>query len=270
MVLVWIGSLAQPDGRLHVWFLDVGQGDGIFIQTPSGRQVLIDGGADGQVLLGEMGSVMPFWDRTLDLLVLTHPDEDHMAAQVEAAGRYHVGAAWETSAAEADPSSSAWRQAVEAAGADVQIQYAGGWADLGDGVALWVLGPPADAYRGEDADNDNSLVAKLVYGDFSVLLTGDAATAVEQALLEQGAPLASTVLKVAHHGSNSSTSEAFVQSANPQLAVIQVGADNTYGHPNPQTLDRLAGRAILRNDRDGRIHVWSDGTSMWVLPEKTQ
>jgi competence protein ComEC len=267
MALVWIGALAQPDGRLHVWFLDVGQGDGIFIQTPSGRQVLIDGGAGGQVLLEELGSVMPFWDRTLDLLVLTHPDADHMAGQVEAAGRYHVSAAWETPAAEVDPSSSAWRKAVEAAGADVQIQHAGGWADLGDGVALWVLSPPADSYKGEDAGNENSLVTKLVYGNFSVLLTGDAGTAVEGALLAQGAPLASTVLKVAHHGSDSSTSDAFVQAANPQLAIIQVGADNTYGHPTAQTLERLAGRTVLRNDQNGRIQLVSDGTSMWVAAE---
>jgi competence protein ComEC len=267
MALVWIGVLAQPDGRLHVWFLDVGQGDGIFIQTPSGRQVLLDGGAGGQVLLGELGSVMPFWDRTLDLLVLTHSDADHMAAQAEAAGRYHVGAAWETPAAETDPSSNSWRKAVEAAGADVQIQHAGGWADLGDGVALWVLGPAGQGYRGEDADNENSLVARLVYGDFSVLLTGDAGAAAERALLAQGAPLTSTVLKVAHHGSDSSTGDAFVRAVNPQLAIIQVAADNTYGHPNSQVLDRLAGRTVLRNDRDGRVHVWSDGTSMWLTTE---
>ena len=267
MALVWIGVLAQPDGRLHVWFLDVGQGDGIFIQTPSGRQVLIDGGAGGQVLLGELGSVMPFWDRTLDLLVLTHPDADHMTAQLEAAARYHVEAAWETPVAEADPNSSTWRKAVEAAGADVQIQEAEGWADLGDGVALWVLGRAREPYRGKDADNENSLVAKLVYGDFSVLLTGDAGTAAEQTLLAQGAPLMSTVLKVAHHGSDSSTGEAFVQAVNPQLAIVQVGADNTYGHPDPQTLERLAKHTVLRNDRDGRIHVSSDGASMWVTTE---
>ncbi len=111
--LVWCAALAQPDGRLHVWFLDVGQGDGILIQTPSGRQVLVDGGASGQALLGQLGAVMPFWDRTLDLLVLTHPDADHMAAQVEAAGRYSIEAAWETPASAAEPAGAPWRSAVE-------------------------------------------------------------------------------------------------------------------------------------------------------------
>jgi competence protein ComEC len=162
-ILLWMAALAQPDGRLHVWFLDVGQGDGILVQTPSGRQVLIDGGASGQGLLGELGAVMPFWDRTLDLVILTHPDADHMAAQVQAVRRFAVTAAWETPAAAADANSAAWRTAVEAAGAQVQLQHAGGWADLGDGVALWVLSPPPQGFGGENEDNENSLVAKLVY-----------------------------------------------------------------------------------------------------------
>ncbi|MFN8469323.1 MAG: ComEC/Rec2 family competence protein [Caldilineaceae bacterium] len=266
--LVWATVLGLPDGRLHVWFLDVGQGDGVLIQTPAGRQILVDGGSSGQVLLGQLGAVMPFWDRTLDLVVLTHPDADHMAAQVDALGRYRVEAAWETPAAAADPASAAWRSAVEGAGAQVQAQYEGGWADLGDGVALWVLGPPGQGFVGEDADNQNSLVAKLVYGDFSVLLTGDAGTAAEQALIEQGAPVAATVLKVAHHGSKSATGAGFVAAVGAPIAVIQVGADNDYGHPSVETLARLAGRMILRNDEDGRIHLWSDGRQVWVEEEK--
>ena len=150
----------------------------------------------------------------------------------------------------------------------MQAQYAGGWADLGDGVALWVLGPPAQGFVGEDADNQNSLVAKLVYGDFSVLLTGDGGTAAEQALMAQGVPVAATVLKVAHHGSKSATGTAFVDAVGAPIAVIQVGAGNDYGHPSVETLQRLAGRMILRNDEKGRIHVWSDGKQVWVEEEK--
>jgi competence protein ComEC len=265
--LLWAAILARPDGRLHVWFLDVGQGDGILIQTPGGRQVLIDGGASAQVLLGELGAVMPFWDRDLDLVVLTHPDADHMLAQVEARGRHAIVAAWETAASAANPHSVAWRAAVEAAGAEVQLQHAGGWADLGDGVALWVLGPPGQGLSGEDADNDNSLVAKLVYGDFSVLLTGDAGAAAEAQLLREGAPLQATVLKVAHHGSKFSTGEAFVAAVNPALAVIQVG-ENRYGHPDSTALERLQGSTVLRTDVDGRIEVTSDGQQVWVDKER--
>ena len=265
---MWVAAFAQPDGRLHVWFLDVGQGDGIFIQTPSGRQVLIDGGSSAQVLLGQLGSVMPFWDRTLDLVVLTHPDADHMAAQVEAAGRFALDAAWETEAGAANPASAAWRAAVEtqerksksstpAAGRTLAMAWRSG---------SWARRP--GAFSGEDADNQNSLVAKLVYGDFSVLLTGDAGTAAEQALVAHSAPLPSTVLKVAHHGSKSSTGEAFVAAVNPPLAVIQVGADNDYGHPSAETLVRLAGRLVLRNDQDGRVEITSDGRQVWVEKEE--
>jgi competence protein ComEC len=261
-----MAALAQPDGRLHVWFLDVGQGDGILVQTPSGRQVLIDGGASGQGLLGELGAVMPFWDRTLDLVILTHPDADHMAAQVQAVRRFAVTAAWETPAAAADANSAAWRTAVEAAGAQVQLQHAGGWADLGDGVALWVLSPPPPGFGGENEDNENSLVAELVYGSFSVLLTGDAGALAETQLLTQGAPLQSTVLKVAHHGSKSSTGAAFVAAVQPALAVIQVG-ENRYGHPNAETMERLAGHAVLRTDKAGRVEVSSDGQQVWVEKE---
>ncbi len=265
--VIWAAALSLPDGRLHVWFLDVGQGDGILIQTPSGRQVLIDGGASAQTLLGQLGAVMPFWDRTLDLVVLTHPDADHMAAQVEGVGRFTIDAAWETAACAANNDSHGWRAAVQAAGAQVQIQSRGGWADLGDGVALWVLGPPAPGFTGEDADNQNSLVAKLVYGDFSVLLTGDAGAAAEQTLLAQGAPVQSTVLKVGHHGSKSSSSAAFIQAVAAPLAAIQVGP-NRYGHPDTEVLDRLAGSTILRTDEEGRIEISSDGREMWVETEK--
>jgi competence protein ComEC len=121
---------------------------------------------------------------------------------------------------------------------------------------------------GEDAGNENSLVAKLVYGDFSVLLTGDAGAAAEAALLRAGAPLQATVLKVAHHGSKFSTGAPFVRAVNPALAVIQVGAENDYGHPSAEVLERLAGRTVLRTDEDGRIEITSDGRQVWVAMEK--
>jgi competence protein ComEC len=191
-----------------------------------------------------------------------------MAAQVEAASRFTAGAAWETPASALDASSAPWQAALAASGVQIQRQSAGGWADLGDGVALWVLGPPAPGLAGDDASNQNSLVARLVYGDFSVLLTGDAGEAAEAQLLRAGAPLRSTVLKVAHHGSKFSTSTPFVQAVNPTLAVIQVGADNKYGHPADETLERLAGSTILRTDEDGRIEIASDGRQVWVETEQ--
>ena len=182
-LLVWRMALTQPDGRLHVHFLDIGQGDGILITTPSGRQALIDGGAEPERLLAELGAVMPFWDRSLDLLLLTHPDADHMAAQAQRArtlsGRPRAGDAdqpGQPGCARAGASTS------HAPAQRVHVQEAGGWVDLGDGVALWVLWPPPGGFEHEHADNENSLVVKLVYGDFSVLLTGDAGLPSEAVL----------------------------------------------------------------------------------------
>ncbi|MEX1018121.1 MAG: hypothetical protein WDZ49_00600 [Litorilinea sp.] len=151
------------------------------------------------------------------------------------------------------------------------------WAVLEQ--VLWVLWPPPAGYIGPDGTNENSLVLKLVYGNFSVLLTGDAGRAGEADLLadnhtdpsdpsdlsETSETLQSTVLKVGHHGSQTSTSPAFVHAVRPWLAVIQVGV-NSYGHPHPQVLETLDATPVLRNDLHGRIHIWSDGTQMWLTP----
>lgn len=267
-ILIWAGVLSQPDGRLHLYFLDIGQGDGIFIQTPSGRQVLVDGGSSPQQLFSELGDVMPFWDRTIDLLVLTHPDADHMNGQTAVPQRFTVTAAWDTTVSQANPDSEDWRSAMTTAGATVQMAHQGAWLDLGDGVALWVLWPPPNGFADENIDNENSLVLKLVYGEFSVLLTGDAGIPTEQAVVQQDGALTATVLKLGHHGSKGSTSDLFLRAVQPMLAVIQVGAGNDYGHPHQEVLDRLVGRLVLRNDQHGRIHVYTNGSQMWLDTER--
>jgi competence protein ComEC len=267
-ILVWAAIFRVPDGRLHVYFLDVGQGDGIFVQTPSGRQLLIDGGATRERLLAQLGEVMPWWDRAIDMVLATHPDEDHIGAQRIVPERYRIEYALDSLATQQDGDAGEWRDGVVEAGAQLAIQHAGGWVDLGDGVALWVLWPPAAPVIGDNAANENSLVTKLVYGDFSVLLTGDAGIPSESTWLAQQMPLAATVLKVGHHGSAYSTSTGLVEAVNPQWAVIQVGATNNYGHPTQEVLDVLAGRTILRNDEDGLIHFATDGVQVWVETER--
>lgn len=263
VILVWTGIGALPDGRLHVYFLDVGQGDGIFIETPAGRQVLIDGGASGERLLTQLGEVMPFWDRSIDVLLLTHPDRDHMGAQLAVPERFDVDLALDTQANRGNPDADDWHAALTDAYVPIREMHQGGWLDLGNGVALWVLWPPGDPLDGENADNENSLVTKLVYGDFSVLLTGDAGLPSEAAWLDLGLPVEATVLKVGHHGSANSTGRALVEAVDPDYAVIQVGP-NSYGHPTEIVLETLTGRTILRNDEDGRIHFSSDGEEVWV------
>lgn len=270
VLVIWAAVRTLPDGRLHLYFLDIGQGDGILIQTPSGRQVLIDGGGSPQQLFNELGAVMPFWDHTLDLVAVTNPDKDHMDAQAAAPLRYQVDVALETLAAQANPDADLWRANLDSNGAERRLIHRGGWIDLGDGVALWVLWPPAEIFGQEKQndeqyiDNENSLVMKLVYGDFSVLLTGDAGIPAEFAMIADGAPLQATVLKAGHHGSSGSTSAPFVRMVNPQVAVIQAAAGNEYGHPHKVVLENLAGRVILRNDLHGRVHIYSDGQQMWI------
>jgi competence protein ComEC len=263
-LLVWAALLTQPDGRLHLYFLDVGQGDGILIVTPQGRQILIDGGVQRERLLTELGAVMPWWDRSLDVVLATHPDADHMGAQTVLAERFRVDRLVASPAMEADADAAAWRAALTAGGATPTTLARGGWLDLGAGVALWVLWPPATPITGAGASNENSLVTKLVYGDFEALLTGDAGIDSELAWLATGAPVEADLLKVGHHGSAGSTSRALVEAVDPAIAVIQVGAENRYGHPTQAVLDLLRGRTLLRTDQDGRIHIHSDGQQIWV------
>ena len=269
--LMWWLALTQPDGRLHIYFLDVGQGDGIFIQTPSGRQVLIDGGDDRQQLFAELGAVMPFWDRQIDQAIVTHPDRDHIGGQVELPGRFKVGQAIISENLRGHEDSRAWLAAMDAERVPVEGLQKGGWLDLGDGVTLWALWPPPEEeMRGLDENdkNERSLVLKLNYGAFSALLTGDAGLASEERLLRERQPIAARVLKVGHHGSENSSSPAFVEAVGPGVAVIQVGANNGFGHPHADVLEIFGGRLVLRNDREGRVHISSDGRLMWIRTER--
>lgn len=269
-VLIWWLALTQPDGQLHVHFLDIGQGDGIFIQTPSGRQLIIDGGQDSQQLFAQLGAVMPFWDRHVDRAVVTHPDADHIAAQIGLPRRFSLGRAIISANTLGHEHTEPWLDALGTKNVQVIGLQMGSWLDLGDGVSLWALWPPPEAeLRGweEDDKNERSLVLKLVYGDFTLLLTGDSGHASEEQLLRTGQPLAAQVLKVGHHGSDASTGPEFLEAVGSAVAVIQVGADNRYGHPDPDLLDRLQGQIILRNDKHGRVHIRSDGEQMWIETE---
>ncbi|MEW5988105.1 MAG: DNA internalization-related competence protein ComEC/Rec2 [Chloroflexota bacterium] len=261
IVLAW--GLTQPDGRLHVVFLDVGQGDAIFIQTPGGRQLLVDGGLYPTLLNAHLGRQMPFWDRAIDLVVATHGDADHAAGLPGVLERYQVGQLITNGESGLEePMATLLNEAAETH-APVHVALAGEVMEMGDGVRIEVLHPAASF----DADNrnDHSIVLRLVYGRFSLLLTGDAEEAAEAALLASGRPLTAVVLKAGHHGSNSSSGAPFLAAVRPQFVVISVGAENEYGHPHPEMLQRVEamGAAVLRTDELGAIEIISDGEQMW-------
>ncbi len=262
-VVAGLALARLPDGRLHVYFLDVGQGDAILIRAPDGRQVLVDGGPSPAALLDELGSLLPFWDRTLDMVVLTHPDTDHMNGLLPLFERYRIATVLDT--VQDGGEAPAWSAAL-AAHRGQRITARRGMRLVLDDLRITVL-HPAEPLLPETSDNAASLVLRLDYGEISLLLMGDAEQATEEALLAAGQPLQADVLKVAHHGSGGGTSAAFLAAVQPQLAVIQVGADNRFGHPHPDTLTRLAPAQVLRTDQDGRIEVTSDGRRLWVEAE---
>jgi len=250
-----------PDGRLHVTFLDVGQGDAIFIQTPSGRQVLVDGGPSETQVLAQLGRHMPFWDRTLDVVVLTHPDSDHVNGLVPVLERYQVATVIHRQIEMDSDTYHYWLRLAADEGAAIYEGSAGLRLTLDAGLEMIVLHPGVGVW--ENA-NDNSVVTRLTYGQASLLLTGDIGARVEEDLVRDSAPLRSTILKAAHHGSCSSTTQAFLDAVDPELVVISVGADNRFGHPCQEVLERLEGLPVYRTDEHGAVEIVSDGTRVWV------
>jgi competence protein ComEC len=268
--LLWWAALTPSSDRLTVTVMDVGQGDAILIESPAGYRILVDGGPSGRAISEDLGREMSFWDKSFDLVVLTHPEEDHLNGLVTVLERYDVkhilASPIETDSAAYD----AWLQAAEHEGAPYYQAAPGEWFDLGRGARLEVLGPPTEPIEeGDDPLNNNCVVLRLTWGEVSFLLTGDLEKAGEEALLSEGRDLRSTVLKVAHHGAADATSDSLLAAVQPAVAVISVGADNTYGQPSPQVLERLGDSLVYRTDLNGRVKLSTDGERLWVEVERT-
>ena len=234
---IWYAVLAEERaGLLTVAFLDVGQGDAIFVQSPTGRQLLIDGGPD-QSVLRELGRIMPFYDHTIDVMIATHPDKDHIAGLPAVLERYEVDFILEPGVRSNTSFDEAFaRGSDEELGAEHIYARRGQSIDLGGGAILTILFPDRSVSGLET--NTASVVAKLTYGDTSFLFTGDSPQGIEDYLiLLDGTMLDVDVLKAGHHGSKTSTSEAFVGIASPLYAVISAGEENRYGHPHQEVLD---------------------------------
>lgn len=258
---------SQSD-KLEVTFLDVGQGDAIFIRTPQNHQILIDGGPDSKVL-EKVSRELPFWDRDLDMIILTHPEKDHLFGLLEILKSYKVdNIVWSGTDKDTDIDAE-WERLKEneisKEGAK-ETDVAAGQRIVAGKAVFSVLYPfDNSSTSSSDGGNDDSLALRLDLGQNSFLFCGDIGFGEEQKMIDSKSDLAAQVLKVAHHGSKNSTSEKFLQEVKPDLAVIEVG-QNSYGHPSGEVLTRLSKSGIntLRTDTNGDIKIVADGNNFSI------
>jgi competence protein ComEC len=262
-------AATRPDGRVHVVALDVGQGDAILVETPGGGRLLVDGGPDPDRLLVALDARVPPWDRRIDLVVLTHPHEDHVAGLPLLVERYRVGRLLEPGMEGPGPGYAALQAALARRGLRSGRLSTGDRFALDD-VSFRVLWPDRTAVPRAPPDtgtgiNNVSIVLLGTFGAQRFVLTGDAEEGIDPLLVERGLPHVD-VLKVAHHGSRTATTDALLGAIRPAVALISVGARNTFGHPAPATLARLTahGVATYRTDLDGTLDVALDGRLLSV------
>ena len=263
---VWYAVYAESGQELRVVFLDVGQGDVIFIETPNGNQVLIDGGPN-KAVLRELSKMMPFYDHSIDMVIESHPDSDHINGIVDVLRRYDVDYIMESGIKSDNAAFAEIEKIVAEKNIRKVLARRGTRVVLGNGAILDVLFPDRDP-TGMDT-NDASIIAKLQYGNKSFLFTGDSPQKMEKYLVSlEGNPpaggLDSDVLKVGHHGSKTSSSEIFLGYVSPEYAGISVGKDNRYTPPHQEVLDRLKNFSIniLRTDEIGTIKIKTDGENI--------
>lgn len=267
MLLLILGGLfvydyqRTADHRLHIIFCDVGQGDGIFIRTPSGADVLIDGGPDKKILDCLSGH-MPFWDRSIDSAIITHPHADHYSGIIEVDKRYDLMSYYIEKGSKTPENAPELRGFLAAENSSAKILKNTDRLRIGDNLKLQVLWPPHSLPEQSDPNNQ-SVVILLSYGEFQALLTGDIDSQILSSIDDKAGDI--EVLKVPHHGSRTGLSEENLEVLDPELAVISVGK-NSYGHPASSILKLLdsAGLRTLRTDKNGDVEIQTDGKTWQV------
>ena len=240
-------------GHLQIVFLDVGQGDSILIQKGT-KQILIDGGPNGKTELAELGKYLPYFDREIEVVIATHPDRDHIGGLIDVAKNFKIGKVISTGAEKDTAVFKEWKDILEYNKIETLEALRGDEIDFG-GSKIRIISPGSSVDPLAGDANNKSVVARLDFGDNSFLFTGDIESPAEKEILASGENIDVDFLKVAHHGSKYSSSEEFLDAANPETAIISVSATNSYGHPTEAVLNSLKSRNInvLRTDEKGDI-----------------
>lgn|SRR3989344_1275311 len=268
-VYCWKEVFILSDNKnLKVYFLDVGQGDSAFIKTPENHQIMIDGGPNSKALL-HIARLMPYFDRSLDLIILTHPDADHLDGFISILQKYRVNYIVWTGVKKTTGDYQKWLSLLEQQkkmGSHIIIAKENQTIKAGRLLIKTLY--PLESVEGEDPRqvNETSIIFHLFFGKTAFLFTGDIGAKTEEKVIDNNVDLASDILKVPHHGSKYSSSEPFLEKIHPTFAVISVGKDNRYGHPTPEVLQRLKkfDINILRTDELGTIEIKTDGKNFLI------
>ncbi len=266
-LLSWVVFSPKKEGVLTFVVLDIGQGDALYIESPNGTQVIVDGGPSNN-LLKALPKVMPFYDRSVDMIVVTNPDSDHYEGFIKFLDKYKVTDILEPGTTNSYSAYGYFEKKVAEKNIKKTIARRGQEIDLGGGAYLQVLFP--DRNVEQVASNTGSIVMKLVYGDTSVMLQGDSISNIEQYLLElDGDYLKSDILKAGHHGSRTSSVKEYVEKVSPKWTVISSGKENSYGHPHKETIETMQSLKIPTFDtcNNGTIIFESNGKE-FVLKNK--
>lgn len=259
---------ALPDGRLHVYVLDVGQGDSILVRSPDDEFILIDGGPNDEVIR-QISRVMPFYKRKIDVVILTHPHADHINGLIDVLKRYEVGIVMMTGVSYHSAHYDAFLEQIGSK--KIPIIFAGkSDRDYRLGKVILDMVFPFYSLQGKTLENLNnsSIVFRLLFGKNIFYFNGDAEAEEEQEILQEsqklGLDLHADFLKIGHHGSRTSSSSELLAKINPSFAAISCGIDNSFHHPHAITLEHLRKRGVTvyRTDVDGLIEALTDGRKM--------
>lgn len=261
------GLTVDAEGTLRIHYIDVGQGDCTLIQTPDNKNILVDAGNPENYDTINIYLKAQKVEK-LDVLLITHPHSDHMGSAEKILKSYTVESVYLPKVAHNTTLFENFMKALSEKGLKANAAYAGISIPAGDSVSIDLFSPIEGKSYSEL--NDYSPIARAVYGETSFLFTGDGENEDEQdAIAQAGLRLKSDVLKVGHHGSDTSTGELFLSLVNPQYAVVSVGRDNTYGHPSENTLNKLKGKTIFRTDKEGNVVAISDGQGISFITQNS-